>query len=184
MPSLVRTHTHSNTKPLIALNRASVWSVSVSAAPIRHHSSCILTTIQSNSGLRDWARTLLHGDGCYHGNRGGVWPANKPKNAALSCFSPRENIKFVLVCLSLLLSFFLASPHVEECLQAHSSLSLTILRLVGNHDVPQLCRRFLPSVVSPLHSCFLKQAANTGEASFPHGAVQHADGIWLLLNYW
>lgn len=73
-------------KPFIGFNCASVWSVSVSRALIRHHSSCILTSIQSNTDLRDWAGTLLHGDDCYHGNCGGVRPTNKPGNAMLSCF--------------------------------------------------------------------------------------------------
>lgn len=175
--------THTNThKPFIALNCASVWSVSVRMAHIRHHSSCILTTIQSNSGLRDWAGTLLHGDGCYHGNSGGVRPTNKLKNAVLSCFSPWENINFVLVYLSLPISFFLVSPCVEECM--YLSLSLTILGLVGNCDVPQVCvsTRFLPSAVS----------LENLQTSFPKNGCKHWCSIiftwsgamwWLLFNY-
>lgn len=45
---------------------------------------------------------LLCGDGCYHGNWGGVRPTNMPKNAVLSCFSSAEKIiNFLLVLLSL-----------------------------------------------------------------------------------
>lgn len=85
----------------------------------------------------------------------------------------------MLVYLSLRVSFFLVSLRAEECM--HLSLSLTILGLVGNCDVPQVCQsiRFLPSVVSleNLHTSSPKQAANTGAAPYPHGAVQHGDHI-------
>lgn len=116
-------------KPFIGLNSASVWSVSISLARTRHHSSCILTSIQSNTGRRDWAGTLLHGDDCYHGNCGGVRPSNKPGNVMLPCFLfPWENINFVLVHVSP--CFFLSGfPHVEECM--YLSLSLTILGACG-----------------------------------------------------
>lgn len=61
------------------------------------------------------------------------------------------------------------------------SHTLTILRLVGNRDVSQVCRstRFLPSVVSleKLHTSYPAKAAEIAAEPYPHGAVQHGDGI-------
>lgn len=64
------------------------------------------------------------------------------------------------------------------------SLSLTILGLVGNCDVPQVCvsTRFLPSAVSleNLQTSFPKNGCNTGAASYSHGAVQCGDYFLII----
>lgn len=104
-------HTHRHTrvrthKPCIALKCASVWSVSVSGALTRHHSSCFLTTIQSNTGLQDWAKTLFHRDGCYYGNCGGVRPTSKPENAVLFCLGLFFAEKTPTLCLCICLLLF------------------------------------------------------------------------------
>lgn len=104
-----RTHTHTHVhthKPCIALKCASVWSVSVSGALTRHHSSCFLTTIQSNTGLQDWAKTLFHRDGCYYGNCGGVRPTSKPENAVLFCLGLFFAEKTPTLCLCICLPLF------------------------------------------------------------------------------
>ena len=178
----VYTHTHTHTKPFIALNRASVCEVCQTAQALtRHHSSCILTTIQSNIGLRYWAGNLLYGDGCYYGNWGGVRPTNKPKNAVLSCSSPRENIKFVLVYPSLPLSFCLISPSVEDCCVplalAHNSGACGQSWCATG--APEHTR-FIPSFVrmQNLHPFFF---------SYPKAGCKHRCSIistWSFASWW